>query len=202
MAHIRSLGIDAWLDDVDSVRSSRIRAVCQKINEHPTESITVFSCYRTALTVLRLYLPPDRPVFTIKGTDKVEVRATIINQFRASTNGILLLTYDIGANGINLQCSSVACLLDFFWNAGKSEQAVARLLRPGQMAPLVTFYYFTANTGMENAIYKMQQAKLARSREVLTGKITTGINKIKASDIARLLDQQDNIEILDHIVGT
>lgn len=202
MTHIRSLGIDAWLNDLNSIYSSRLRAVCEKINDHPEESITVFSCYRTVINVLRLYLPSDRPIFTIKGSDKVETRAQVINQFRASGNGILLLTYDIGATGINLQCSSVACLLDFFWNAGKSEQAVARLLRPGQTASVVTLYYFTANTGMEHALFQMQQSKLARGREILTGKITTNIAKVKIADILRLLQQQDNIEILDHIVRT
>ena len=197
---IKDMGIEEWLNDKNSLYSSRIHQICEKVNIHKDEKITIFSCYRMILDVLHFYLPKDRPIFTISGTQKVEKRAKVIKDFFASENGILLLTYDIGSSGLNLQCSSVAMLVDFWWNVGKSDQAIARLLRPGQISEKVTFYRFTANTGMENAIFKLQKSKMSREKEVLIGKIDTKIERIKLETILRLIDEKDNISILDSII--
>jgi SNF2 family DNA or RNA helicase len=201
MDHINAMGINHWLNDINSLYSSRIRSVCETVNRHPNERIIIFSCYRTVLDIITLYLPKDRPILTISGNDKIDTRTQTIDTFRSSPNGILLLTYEIGANGLNLQCSSTALLVDFWWNAGKSEQAVARLLRPGQNAERVNLYYFTANSGMENALFKLQASKIAMGEEILTGCMTTKTNKIKVDDIIRLIDTEDNISILTDLIS-
>ena len=201
MDHINGMGIDEWLNDINSINSSRIRAVTETVNRHQNERIIIFSCYRTVIDVISLYLPQNRPLFTISGDDKIETRSRTIESYRNSPDGILLLTYDIGANGLNLQCSSTALLVDFWWNAGKSEQAVARLLRPGQLANTVNLYYFTANSGIENALFKLQTAKLAMGEEILTGRMNTTTKKIKVDEIIRLIDLEDNITILNELIS-
>lgn len=201
MNHINNMGIDNWLSDVNSLYSSRIRSVCEKVNLHPNERIIIFSCYRTVLDVITLYLPKDRQVFTISGNDKIETRNKTIENYRLCPNGILLLTYEIGANGLNLQCSSTAILVDFWWNIDKSDQAIARLCRPGQNADILNIYYMTANSGMENALFRLQTSKVAMGEEVLTGRITTDREKIKMDDIIRLMDIEDNITILDNLIA-
>jgi SNF2 family DNA or RNA helicase len=82
-----------------------------------------------------------------------------------ATNGILLLTYQVGANGLNLQCSNTVLLLDFWWNTGKINQAIARVLRYGQEAKKINIYYFTSNTGIEKILFDKQQAKLIVAKE-------------------------------------
>lgn len=201
MQVIRDMHIDEYLADTNSLRSSRVAAVCDKAAAHANERVIIFSCYRTAIDVVRTFLPNTRPVFTIEGNDKMEKRSTVIEQFRASANGILLLTYEIGANGLNLQCASTAILMDFWWNAGKSDQAVARLLRPGQAAAAVNLYYFTANTGMENAIFKLHESKKDMGAEILVGRMTTTATKIKVEEIIALINTDDNIQILDKLIG-
>lgn len=196
LKYIDDMGINDWLNDIESLRSSRIKSVCKHVKKHPKERVIVFSCYRTCLDVLRLYLPKDRDLFTISGIDKINKRNQTIENFRESKDGILLLTYDIGANGLNLQCSSVVLLVDFWWDAAKSEQAIARILRPGQESEKVTIYYFTANTGMENALFKLQQSKITVGRELLEGCCISDVSKIKISDILKLLNTEDNIGIL------
>lgn len=201
MEHINGMGIDPWLNDINSLYSSRIRSVCEQVNRHTNERIVIFSCYRTVLDVTSLYLPKDRAVLTISGNDKIDSRSRIIENYRNSPNGILLLTYDIGANGLNLQCGSTALLVDFWWNEARSSQAIARLLRRGQLANMVNVYYFTSNTGIENAIFKLQTAKLAMGEEILTGRMTTTTNKMRVDEIIRLINTEDNIAILDGLIA-
>ena len=54
---------------------------------------------------------------------------------------------------------------------------------------------------MENALFKLQAAKLEMGEQILTGRMTTNTQKIKVDDIIRLLDVEDNITILDEIIG-
>lgn len=200
MNHINQMGIDDWLNDINSLKSSRITSVCERVDQHKNERLIIFSCYRTVLDVINIFLPKDRPIFTIRGNDNIEKRKEIIENFRLSNNGIILLTYEIGANGLNLQCSSTALIVDFWWNKGKSDQAVSRLLRPGQQSAIVNLYYFTSNTGMENAIFKLQESKLSMGEEILTGRMTTTIQKIRVDDIIRLINTHDNIIILGELI--
>jgi len=46
---------------------------------------------------------------------------------------------------------------------------------------------------MENALFKLQSAKLAMGKEILTGPMTTTTNKIKVDEIIRVIDTDDNI---------
>jgi superfamily II DNA or RNA helicase len=200
MQVIRDMHIDDYLKDVNSLCSSRIRAACDKVVENGNERIIIFSCFRTAIDALRVFLPKNRPIFTIEGNDKIEKRGEVIEQFRASPNGILLLTYEIGANGLNLQCASTAILMDFWWNSAKSEQAVARLLRPGQTAKQVNLYYLTANTGMENAIFKLHESKRNMGNEIMVGRMTTTTTKLQIKEIIALINTEDNIQILDKLI--
>jgi len=41
MNHINQLGIDSWLDDINSLYSSRIRSVCEQINYHYNERLVI-----------------------------------------------------------------------------------------------------------------------------------------------------------------
>jgi len=199
MKSIKSMGIDEWLNDIGSLKSSRIESVCNTVNKHKNERVIIFSCFRTVLDILELYLPKDRAIMTISGSDKINARTATIENFRADDDGILLLTYDIGSNGLNLQCGSTVLLVDFWWNAGITAQAVARILRRGQEADTVNIYYFTANSGMENALFKLQKSKLRIEQEIMNGPVTTKKTLIKTDEILKIIDTQDNITILDNI---
>jgi SNF2 family DNA or RNA helicase len=201
MEHINTMGLSDWLNNEKSLYSSRIEAICSKINNHPNEKIIIFSCYRVFLDALRLFLPKNRQNYTIEGNDKIEKRGRITQEFCDSSNGILLLTYDIGAVGLNLQACSTVFLSDFWWNASKSEQAISRVIRPGQMSNSINLYYFTSNTGMENAIFKLQTDKLSMGNEILNGPIKTNKEKIKIDNIIRLINTKDNITILNNIIS-
>lgn len=199
MDNINSLNLQTWLDNPNSLCSSRMQAVIQQLNNHPSQRIVIFSCYRSVLDILSYYIGSHREQFTISGNHKMDKRAEIVEKFSKSDAGLLLLTYEIGSNGLNLQCSDTVVLIDFWWNAGKSEQAICRILRRGQQASTVNIYYFTANTGMENALFKVQESKKNIAKELLTGQIESSISKIGTADILRLIDQEDNVNILTSI---
>ena len=79
----------------------------------------------------------DQYFFQFRFLNKLTART-----LKKSKNGILLLTFGIGANGLNLQCADTVLIADFWWNADKTRQAIARILRYGQEATCINIYYY------------------------------------------------------------
>ena len=168
---INQLHLTPALDSLDFVFSSRLRAVMDKIIENADRRIAVFTCFRRALLLLQHYLHESGfRVFCVTGNMTSARRSKELQDFLTAPEGILLLTYDVGANGLNLQAASCVMLMDFWWNAGKTQQAVARVVRRGQQQD-VRVYYFTSDTGLERIILEKQKSKLRDMEQLLLGKV-------------------------------
>jgi len=114
-------------------------------------------------------------------------------------SNILLLTYDIGAEGLNLQSSNTVILLDFFWNDGKTQQAIARVLRYGQVSPIVNIYMFTGNTAIEKAIFEKHDSKFNVIDELSQGRPTTKVTRMKIEDVIKIINKEDNIDAIKKV---
>ena len=195
MNEIDKLDITKWLSDVNSVKSSRMKQALILIDKHQNENIVIFTCFRTCVDILKTFLPKDRKVYTISSTMSSKKRALVLEEFKkVNKNGnILLLTYDIGATGLNLQISNVVILLDFFYNEATSAQAVARVLRYGQTAKEVHIYYMTSNTAIEKALFEKQDLKLQIINELENGSQKTKIRRMNVNEIVNIIEKEDNV---------
>jgi SNF2 family DNA or RNA helicase len=190
--HIKKLNIEC------DEQSSRIQEINNCVNKHNAERIIIFSCYSSFLNILNNHLP-KRDIFVLSSKMTIEQRGDCIKQFEASQNGILLLTYDLGATGLNLQCASVVLLADQYWHCNRARQAIGRIWRQGQIASAIYLYFFTANTGIEKIIYEKQQAKQFIINELCVGKQITKIPKLKLQDVIHMINIHDNKKILEDI---
>lgn len=192
-------GLCDWLNKDDCVKSTRFKEALKVIDRHLSENIVVFSCFRKCLTILKEFLPKDRNVFTISANMSSDERFKVLIDFSKGNGNILLLTYDIGAEGLNLQSSNTVVLLDFFWNDGKTQQAIARILRYGQVAPVVNIYMFTGNTAIEKAIFEKHDSKLNIIDELANGRPITKISRMKIEEIVKIINREDNIYAIKKI---
>lgn len=199
LEEIRKMEIDYYFDNVESVKSSRIKSMLEQINKHPNERIVIFSCFSTCLDIIQQFLPKDRTHFRITGSMSLKRREQEIEKYSQDDNAILILSYQIGAEGLNLQMASTVLLMDFWWNAGKVKQAIARLLRWGQQANTVNIYFFTSNTGIENIIFKKQQSKLIALNQLETGSINVNVPKCDMKEIVKLLEIDQNADLINNI---
>ena len=177
--------------------SSRIKQINHCIEKHPHDKILIFSCYASFIKIVSTL--PKRDVFVLTSKMSIEQRGDCVKNFEQSTNGILLLTYELGSMGLNLQCASVVLLADQYWNCSPACQAMGRIWRQGQKAKEIYVYFFTANTGLENIIYEKQQAKKLIIDELKVGKQTTKIPKLKLEDVIHMINVKDNQKILEDI---
>ena len=196
----RSLGLEDYVNDKKNAISSRLKKCIELLHKHCDERVVVFCTFRSCLELLRVCIPEGRNVYIIDSSTSIAKRQEVFRQFNEDSSCILLLTYDLGSEGLNLQSGYNVMLLDFWWNAGKTEQAIARVLRPGQQSDLVNVYFFTSNTGIEKEIFKKQRSKQNLIQELMNGNIRTHrIEKINVHDIIRMFDSDTNVRSLEDI---
>jgi SNF2 family DNA or RNA helicase len=117
----------------------------------------------------------------------ISERMNIINMFEKTPNGILFLTYQLGAEGLNLQSSRVALLSDPLWNVGRTDQAIARIVRRGQTEHAIV-YLFTSNTGLERAIFQKHIDKNKIVKLLFNGGVSNcSIHQLKIKDVVKLI---------------
>jgi len=202
MDEINQLNLSKYLDDVESVRSSRIRETLKCIEKHSAagEKVIVFSCFRSFLEILEHYLEGNgRQVISMTSEMSVQKRGATIAKFRDSGNGILLMTYQLGATGLNLQFAATVLLVDFWWNAAKTQQAIGRIFRFGQLAKEINIYMFSANTGIEQILFQKQHAKQEILEDLKVGVIKHKVPKLNIDKVIRMIEAADNKSSLQKI---
>lgn len=197
---LKELDLNSYLENKKSIKSSRFKAVLKKIKKH--KKIVIFTCYRTSLNVLKHLIEKkyNRLVLSLDSEFSSKKRGQIIEEFNEADDVIFLLTYKIGSNGLNLQTGNTIMLLDYEWSYGITKQAIARIARQGQKAEKVYVYYFTSNTGVENAILQKQTEKIQMLNELNEGAIESKLEKIKLKDIITLLENEECEEKLKNLI--
>lgn len=102
---------------------------------------------------------------------------------------------------MNLQFCRKILLTDLYWNGAKTDQAIARILRPGQEADEIFIYYFISNTAMEKTMIKKNKNKTEMINQLKTGKISTKLEKVKVDDIINILENEDCYNDLNELIN-
>ena len=193
--------IKEYIDDEKNILSSRLRSVLEKIQKHKGEKCVVFSSFRTVVDLLIYFIREQqgRNVMTISATMSINTRQKTIAQFEKSDCGVLVIPYDIGAEGLNLQCASVVMLVDLWWNSAKTNQAIGRIYRPGQKALKVHVYLFVSDTFIEQKIIEKNTVKQAILSQLQTGSADLKIPKIDMKLIMEMIElEENNVAITRH----
>jgi SNF2 family DNA or RNA helicase len=201
MEQFNKLNLQKFLNDEASAKSSRVKKVIEVILKHnkPTDKIVIFSCFCTSLDMLEYYVNEEVPIdiYKLSSTQSVVTRGKLIDEYQKSTeNSVLFTTFELGSEGLNLQCANVVIILDFWWNQAKTQQAVARVVRRGQKHREVDVYFFTSNTGVEKALFTKQHDKLILLDEIKKGTIKHTVKTLRMEEILRLIDSNENYEYL------
>jgi SNF2 family DNA or RNA helicase len=188
-----------YLSDERNITSSRLQAVLNCVKKH--KKMVIFTAFRTVVNLLtELIREKDGiPTLTIDGNMSGKKRSEILSIFEASEECALILTYEIGSDGLNLQCADTVILVDFLWTDGCTRQALSRILRFGQKAEYVNIYYITSNTGVEKAVLNKQKQKKVLLDELSIGAMKGEVEKIKVKDIITILENEENVNILRDI---
>lgn len=198
---ITHLGLLEWIDDEDNAYSSRMKKAVEIVNSKPTDQFVIFNSFKSCLDIFHVFLKrnidSERKVIIFNMNNTVIQRMDKLLEFGRSPNAILLLTYQMGAEGLNLQSCHNVIIMDSWWNGSVIKQAIARCYRFGQTHN-VHSYFLTSDTGIENIMFKKSIEKLELIDAYASGKkVSTHIIPKKMDDIMKMMDNnEDNMKLV------
>ncbi len=132
--------------------------------KHPTEKVVLFSTFRETLNYLGERLAGDGVAgIVMHGGVKRSGKEDILDAFRTDAGLRVLLSSEVGSEGIDLQFCRVLVNYDLPWNPMRVEQRIGRLDRLGQQADSILIWnLFFAGT-IDSRIYERLYEKLDSS---------------------------------------
>ena len=162
------------LGDLDALRRSdskygvlheQLRALFRR---EPSTKVVVFSYFRATLRYLHQRLGDDgMRALTLHGGhgDKDE----IIAEFRESPDLDVLLSSEVGSEGIDLQFARIVINYDLPWNPMRVEQRIGRIDRLGQTAEKIHIWNLLHEDTIDDRIYTRLFDRLQIFKRALGG---------------------------------
>jgi superfamily II DNA or RNA helicase len=145
--------IDNWDPNTpDSKFNALIKGLGERLQD-PDSKVIVFSYFKKTLSYLQRRLRESgyRSVL-IDGDVPMEDRLVRIEEFRVNPSIQVLLSSEVGSEGIDLQFCHLLVNYDLPWNPMKVEQRIGRLDRLGQRAEKITIINFSVHGTIEEKI--------------------------------------------------
>jgi SNF2 family DNA or RNA helicase len=145
----------------DTKYNAFVEALKQKLRDNPKEKIVVFAFFRGTLAYLKRRLEADGIrcgcIFGNMGTEivdgeKIDAKTAEIARFAASDGPSVLLSSEVGSEGIDLQFAHMLFNYDLPWNPMKVEQRIGRIDRIGQYADRIAIGHFAVTGTIDDRI--------------------------------------------------
>ena len=135
--------------------------------QYPAERIIVFSSFRRTIDYLSKRLKAENfSVMELHGGIKIDRQDTIA-QFAESAGGTILLTSEVGGEGLDLQFCRILINWDLPWNPMKVEQRIGRIDRIGQKSPSIDIINFIAEDTIEEHVYERLYKRLGIIKDTI-----------------------------------
>lgn len=151
--HAEALGDYQQLRRDDSKYAMFSTSLAEFIREHPKEHVIVFSFFRDTLAYLDERLrEEDYSTFLLRGG--IADKEAVINGFRDHAGPAILLSSEVGSEGIDLQFAWLVVNYDLPWNPMRVEQRIGRVDRIGQASEAVRIWNLIYEDTIDAKIYE------------------------------------------------
>ena len=165
------------------------------------EKVLIFAYYRPTLEYLRSRLISDGiGVAVIHGGVPIDQRWEEIDRFRDEKGLRILLSSEVGSEGIDLQFCRVLANYDLPWNPMRVEQRIGRLDRVGQVAKRISIVNFKVRDTIEERLYDRLHLKLERfanSLGDLESVIGTEVKKLTMELLSKKLTLEEEVKVME-----
>ena len=189
LKHLKSIAANSFDFEQFKVQDSKYKVLLDQLTdyweEYPDKKVILFSFYRKTLQYLKERLEEDHINATVIMGGMKEDTYTQIEQFRTDSSAKILLSSEVGSEGVDLQFSSFLINYDLPWNPMRVEQRIGRIDRIGQQEDRINIInFFYANT-LDDRIYNRLYERLDVFRNAL-GDIEEVLGE-KVSELTRSL---------------
>lgn len=165
----RRLKLTKRLTSCDTKYSLLLRQLHQIWQEDPIAKIIVFSSFKPSLNYLRWRLEADigqNSCELLHGSIK-ESRDLVLQRFRENEASKILLSSEVGSEGIDLQFCWVMVNYDLPWNPMRLEQRIGRVDRLGQPKDVVVVLNLLFDGTIDQKIYDRLYMRLGLGQKAL-----------------------------------
>lgn len=143
--------LDAFSDCVDS-KFEKLLEVIETVFASGTKKLVVFALFRKTLKYLNIRLKKaGYKSLIIHGL--IDNRAELLQRFKEDNNIQILLSSEVGSEGLDMQFCNSLVNFDLPWNPMVVEQRIGRIDRFGQKSPVVNIYNFVVANSIQEKIY-------------------------------------------------
>lgn len=195
-------GIGRLLDYDFEKNDSKYRELRRMLVEVvPDEKVIIFAYYRPTLAYLRRRLMADDVTVTvIHGDVPNEQRWEEIERFRDLRGPRVLLSSEVGSEGIDLQFCRVMVNYDLPWNPMRIEQRIGRIDRVGQQAKRLSIVNFKVRGTIEERLYDRLHSKLERfanSLGDLEAVIGNEVQRLTVELLSKELTPKEEVRLME-----
>ncbi|MBL4898378.1 MAG: DEAD/DEAH box helicase [Colwellia sp.] len=152
------------------------------LEDNPFEKIIIFTSFVAVVDLIHEAITTqleDVNCCIMEGSVKGRDRITLLDQFRNDPSiQVLIMTYKVGSEGLNLVEASTVILQDFHWNEAQHLQSVSRVHRMGQKRE-VNVHKIIINDSIEQRILQICHNKNEMSKSILNGTFSGGAKQEK-----------------------
>jgi superfamily II DNA or RNA helicase len=196
----RALPNAAELEAVDSKFDRLIAVLRGYLASAPGEKVVVFSTFKPTLNYLARRLARSGIACELMHGDIKEDRSDLIARFASQDGAPVLLSSEIGSEGIDLQFSRVVINYDLPWNPMRVEQRIGRIDRLGQKSDKVSVLNFVHVRTIDERIYDRLYVRLDLCKSALGGFeeiLGAQIRELTAALLTGELSEQQQAERID-----
>ncbi|MCF0220081.1 MAG: DEAD/DEAH box helicase [Muribaculaceae bacterium] len=144
-------GIDRYAAYPDSKVDSLVEII-EEAFKNGSKKIVVFAVFRRTLKYLKIRLKlKGYNALMIHGM--IDNRHEILERFKRDKNIHILLSSEVGSEGLDMQFCNVMVNYDLPWNPMVVEQRIGRIDRFGQKAKYVNIYNLIVSDSIQEEIY-------------------------------------------------
>jgi hypothetical protein len=177
---VRGLADFEVLRASDSKYALLVQRLREYTSDNPEAKIVLFSSFRATLGYLEQRLGEDG-IRTMLMTGDTSDKDVVIEEFKARPEATVLLSSEVGSEGVDLQFSRVVVNYDLPWNPMRVEQRIGRLDRLGQEADSILIWNLYCAETIDQRIYERLYRRIGVFERALGG-----LEPILGSEVQRL----------------
>ena len=162
-----ALDLTAPLAEVDTKYALLIRELRRLWEGEPKAKVIVFSSFKPTLRYLQGRLRDEGVGTELLHGDVKRSRSDILAKFRDAEDIRVLLSSEVGSEGVDLQFSAIVVNYDLPWNPMRLEQRIGRVDRLGQESEKVTILNLIYEDTIDRRIYDRLYERLQIGRRAL-----------------------------------
>lgn len=144
-------GLDEYAEYPDA-KFEELLKIIDEVFRHGTKKIVIFALFRKTLKYLQIRFK-QRGFGTLMIHGMVENRIDILNEFKDNPDAHILLSSEVGSEGLDMQFCNSMVNYDLPWNPMVVEQRIGRIDRFGQQSPTVNIYNIIVADSIQEVIY-------------------------------------------------